>query len=370
MSDTLLKTRYGERVIPTGHIDAILDTRIIRIVGDDDWLIGSGFYSRCFLVWHAEQEQYHMFASPYDALRGCLRAKAWEGVEPTVLAPGDKQRLVEFLGRHRYLQLLLGHDKNAVGRKLYDEVSAELALVMGEPRNKIKQQILDLTLRAGDPEERQAPDILNEAMKLDEARLKQIEAIGEQLNWRAALIAEVIVQQQQLMSDVGQELSNLAKRHAQNLSGSELLWLANEAEETLGLLRGAKDRPFRALARQDRIDVLAFLRHHKEGNKPEAKRDLERAVVAHRHFGLARQVQVILYRIALGQCRGARYEVAYNELSALHDRIVPQEGAVLRNNPLYRLKGLINDALYIMRSPQRDWSEIQTLLRQATACFG
>lgn len=363
----LAKTRYGDREIPRRHISPVLDNRIVRIIGDDDSLVSSGFYSRPFLVWNAKQELYHRFATPYDALRQCLRAKDWEGVEPSTIPDGDKQRVISYLARHRYLQLLLNSETD---RHVFGQAWAELVADMGQPQNEAKQQALDLTRRAGGPDEPQADKLLSQAMEQDHLRLQQIEVIGAKLNWRAALIAETIVRQQQLMNEVGQWLQGLAQRHSASLTPTEASWLIEEVQEARTLLRGAVDRPFRGLARRDEYDLVAFLTHQREQDQAEANHDLRRAVVAHCHFTLARQIQVILYRVALGQCRGERFERIYNEIATLHAGIDPREGAVLRNNPLRRLKGYLNDTLMILRSPQRDWKEVKQLLSQAAATFG
>lgn len=373
-NETKIVTRYGARELSREHLDPILDSRICRVVGNPEWLMTSGFYDKPFLVLNSKQGVHHRFRNPYDALRQTLRIRDWEGLSPDQVPDGEKQRLLALLAGHQYLRLLLADQQ--VKDAEFEAACGALAFDMGKPRDEVKQQVLGLTLLAATAEDNEATEALGEAMELDRQRLQSVEAVGESLNWRAAIIAGVIIEQQELMAELSRQFNRLLRTH------QDLTDRYQDREQHYRAIAGiiptlaqAKDRPFRSLARRDESDLKICLSRMTNDRFAESEQYLRRVVIAHQLVHLQRDLQVNLYRLTLAQgTRGARqraiYDRAYSQLTELRNKIIPADAALLCNNPLWRIKGLVSDALLIWRSPTRDWSEIKTLLQQATAAFG
>ncbi len=365
-----IATRYGEFAIARQQIEPVLGTRVCRVAR-----IVPGFYDKPFLVYHQEQGLYHRFRNPYDALRQTVFARGWEGTEigQNDIPDGERRRMLAVLARHGYLKLLLTADY--VTDNAFTEACASLANDLGQPRNRVKQDVLQLTLLAATTEDSQAATALDEAMVLDQERLRQVDDIGEHLDWRAAAIACTIIEQQELMADLHLNLEDLLVKHGQAHDQYNRRLQRILADALTTRLDQARDRPFRNLAGNDQKDLQTYCSMLANGRVAQAGLPLKRAVVAHRCFSYARELQVVLYRLALASGhRGPRQREIHDrtclQLTKLRDTVDVRDGATLRNNPLGRAKHLMSDALVVWHSPNRDWTEIKELLKQAIAAFG
>ncbi len=374
-----MKSKFGDREISRENVDSILDTRIFRIVGKREWVVKSGFYDRPFICYNRSQDRHHAYQNPHTAFRATVYADGFEGYGADDIPEGDLQKLKAWLERHRYLQLLVSDDMmRGPERAMFNRLCIELATKMGRPVNEVKREILTQTIIAATLEGEAAVESLGETIGLDRRRIAEITAIGRNVNWHGALIVREIREQEDLMTACGAELSALLEARSTLFDDAARRESHLRNVKNIATLLGTiKDRPWRSLAQRDIQDLEQYVGYGSTGVEAliQAELFLRRPVAAHKCFYLSRQINVVLYRLAMaearqGNIRSALLDRGYAELVAIRDSIDPATGEILQRNPLWSALGRINDALHIWRASSSHFEDVRNLLRHAAATFG
>ncbi len=387
MADIInLKTAYRTCEIPDDHIDRVLGLRILRVIGDEDWMAKSGFRERPFLCLNRKQGVHHAYRGPQPAFRARTYARDWEGEGDDPPEETERARLRHWLEAHPQLALWVS-DEFMTGpeRKQYERACLKLARDMGQPVDELKVQILQLTISAATAEQKDAAvEMLAEATKLDRERLTAVTSIGNGLRWHNLAILREIVNGQELMHAAHNELTELYSDHCKltdTMNGREAHFA--RVLELTTRLKGAKDRPYRGLARRDQRDLRQYYDQVglglMTGSFQAGAMCLRRPLMGHQQFAFARRIDAVLFRLALAQSRRGskgkeQLAKGHSELMAIKTELnqlsPPGARVVLENDPYWRVLGLIYEADVIWKSDNSDMNAVKESLRAAVAAFG
>lgn len=379
-------TRLGKLTFSTSMVENILDRRIVRIVGNELSVARSGLRDRPFLCLNKAQDVHHCFRSPQQAFRALTYSRDWEGESDDPPPDSERDRLKHWLEAHPQLALWVSQEfMTDQERRRYERACTKLATDMGRPIDEVKARILELTFSAATAEQRDtAIELLAEATSLDRERLVTVTRIGNGLRWRSLVILREIVSQQELMTQAHEALIKLHHEHCR--LGRTMVGREQHFADVLALkeeLGKIKDRPYRGLARRDRLDLQKY--HDQAGlglitdGFVAGGLNLRRPIMAHRLFNFARRLDIILFRLTLAQ--GRRGHKREGQLSKGHIELMaikqeldqlspPGARTELENDPYWRVLGLVYEAHLAWTHSTRDLEHIRTPLRAAIAALG